>query len=294
MTRSRQAMLAAARELLLTEGPAAVTHQRVARQAGVGRATAYRHWPRVDELLLDAMAQVDLPFFREPVTPVRPWLRRELRVAADEMALPPVAAVALAMMQGSAGGLPAEVRDRFTATTTGRIRAAIVLAAAEGELDAPVDPQDAVALLVGPILQRTCMQGGTVTDGLIDRIIDSIGTWHSLPADTGRNRIALPRWQRFSAPTGGLLRGEDVDGLDVRVLGQQVGGVLAEGGGDRAVQVGLPPVLAGERVENAVGGVAELERVPGDRAGLGKGQWLGLGQEGAEFLGLARLGFQDD
>ena len=130
------------------------------------------------ELLLDAMAQVDLPFFREPVTPVRPWLRRELRVAADEMALPPVAAVALAMMQSSARGLPAEVRDRFTATTTGRIGAALALAAAEGELDAPVDPQDAVALLVGPILQRTCMQAGTVSDGLIDRIIDSIGTWH--------------------------------------------------------------------------------------------------------------------
>lgn len=177
MARSRKAMLAAARELLLMEGPAAVTHQRVARQAGVGRATAYRHWPRVDQLLLDAMAQVDLPFFREPATPVRSWLRRELRAAADEMALPQVAAVALAMMQGSARSLPAEVRDRFTATTTGRIRAALALAAAEGELDAPADPQDAVALLVGPILQRTCMQAGTVSDGLIDRIIDSIGTW---------------------------------------------------------------------------------------------------------------------
>jgi hypothetical protein len=45
---------------------------------GVGRATVYRHWPGPDQLLLDAMAQVDLPFFREPVSPVRPWLRREL------------------------------------------------------------------------------------------------------------------------------------------------------------------------------------------------------------------------
>jgi AcrR family transcriptional regulator len=179
VARSRKAMLAAARELLLREGPAAVTHQRVARQAKVGRATVYRHWPRPELLLLDAMATVDLPFFREPVTPVRPWLRQQLRVAADEMALPQVAAVALAMMQGSAHGLPAAVRDRFVATTTDRINAALTLAAAEGELDAPVDPQDAVALLVGPILQRTCMQAGTVSDELLDRLIDSIGTWHS-------------------------------------------------------------------------------------------------------------------
>jgi AcrR family transcriptional regulator len=179
MVRSRTTMLAAARSLLLREGPAAVTHQRVARQAGVGRATVYRHWPRPELLLLDAMAGVDLPFFREPTTPVRPWLRQQLRVLADEMALPQVAAVALAMMQGSARSLPTEVRDRFTATATGRIRAALSLAAAEGELDAAVDPQDALALLVGPILQRTCMQAGTVSDELIDRLMDSIGTWHS-------------------------------------------------------------------------------------------------------------------
>jgi AcrR family transcriptional regulator len=178
MARSRTAMLAAARELLLREGPAAVTHQRVAQEAQVGRATAYRHWPRPDQLLLDAMAQVDIPFFREPVTPVRPWLRQQLRVAADEMALPAIAAIALAMMQGPAGSLPVTVRDRFTATVTGRIQAALTLAVAEGELGAPPDPHDAVALLVGPILHRTCMQGGTVSDELIDRLIDSIGTWH--------------------------------------------------------------------------------------------------------------------
>ena len=35
-----------------------------------------------------------------------------------------------------------------------------------------------MALLMGPILHRTCMQAGTVSDDLIDRLIDSIGTWH--------------------------------------------------------------------------------------------------------------------
>ena len=40
--RSREAILAAARHLLLHHGPAAVTHQRVAEQAGVGRATVSR------------------------------------------------------------------------------------------------------------------------------------------------------------------------------------------------------------------------------------------------------------
>jgi AcrR family transcriptional regulator len=57
-------MLVAARELLVGEGPGAVTHQRVAQEAGVGRATVYRHWPRPEQLLLDVMAGADLPHFK--------------------------------------------------------------------------------------------------------------------------------------------------------------------------------------------------------------------------------------
>jgi AcrR family transcriptional regulator len=180
MVRSRKAMLAAARALLLREGPAAVTHQRVAQQAKVGRATVYRHWPRPELLLLDAMASVgvDLPFFREPVTPVRPWLRQQLRVLADEMALPQVATVALTLMQASVRSPQTAVREGFIVTVTERLRAFLTLAATEGELDVAVDPQDAMALLVGPILQRTCWQVGTVSDDLIDRLMDSLGTWH--------------------------------------------------------------------------------------------------------------------
>jgi AcrR family transcriptional regulator len=176
--RSRKAMLDAARELLAREGPAAVTHQRVARQAGVGRATAYRHWPRPEQLMLDTMAGVDLPFFRDPVSPVRPWLRGQLRTFADEIALPAVAGVALAMMNSSGSSLPAEVRDRFSATADTGLRAAVTLAAAEGELTAPADPKDILALLSGPLIHRACIQGSTVSDELIDRVIDSIGTWH--------------------------------------------------------------------------------------------------------------------
>jgi hypothetical protein len=82
--------------------------------------------------------------------------------------------------------------------------------------------------------------------------------------------------------------------LDVRVLGQQARARLAERGGDRAVQVRLPPGLVAERVENTERGVAELEGLPGDSAGLSRSQRLGLGQEGGELVFLARLGLQDN
>ena len=98
----------------------------------MGRATAYRHWPRPEQLMLDTMAGVELPFFRDPVTPVRPWLRGQLRAFADEIVLPAVAGVALAMMNSSGSSLPAEVHERFSATADTGLRAAVALAVADG------------------------------------------------------------------------------------------------------------------------------------------------------------------
>jgi AcrR family transcriptional regulator len=180
--RSREAILTAARALLVRDGPPGVTHRRVAEQAGVGRATVYRHWPQPEQLLLEAMSGVDLPFFRDLVTPVRGWLRRQLRIVADEFAMPEVMAVAAIMLQGP-GGDPqmAERREAMIATVTDRLGIALTLAVTEGELENSGDPGDAVALLTGPILYRTSAQSGTVSDNLIEQLIESLGTWRPQP-----------------------------------------------------------------------------------------------------------------
>ncbi|GAA2523807.1 TetR family transcriptional regulator [Winogradskya humida] len=182
-TRSRQAILSAARELLLDQGPAGVTHQRVAQQAGVGRATVYRHWPQAEQLLLDVMDLAGLPFFAEPRVPLRAWFRRRLRELADELAMPEVAAVALTLMQGAVWDEQiARQRDQFVRTLTERIAAGLALATRSGETGGEAssragtvpDPHDAAAMLVGPILYRTALQGGSVPDAFIDRLVDNV------------------------------------------------------------------------------------------------------------------------
>ncbi|GAA2590077.1 TetR/AcrR family transcriptional regulator [Winogradskya consettensis] len=190
-TRSRQAILSAARELLLDQGPAGVTHQRVAQQAGVGRATVYRHWPQAEQLLLDVMDLAGLPFFAEPRVPLRAWFRRRLRELADELAMPEVAAVALTLMQGAVWDEQiARQRDQFVRTLTERIAAGLALATRSGETGGETggeggsttgsgtgstpDPHDAAAMLVGPILYRTALQGGSVPDAFIDRLVDQV------------------------------------------------------------------------------------------------------------------------
>lgn len=172
-------MLTAARELLVGEGPDAVTHQRVAQQAGVGRATVYRHWPRPEQLLLDVMSGADLPLFKNPETPVRPWLHRQLRQMADELAVPAVAAVALTLHQSAIWDPQiAHQRDESIKTITERIHTAVRSAAANGEIETDLAPADLSAMLIGPIVYRTTMQMGVVSDDFIDRLIDSVGTWH--------------------------------------------------------------------------------------------------------------------
>ena len=177
--RSREAMLVAARELLVSEGPGAVTHQRVAQQAGVGRATVYRHWPRSEQLLLDVMSGADLPFFKNPESPIRPWLGRQLRQLADELSVPAVAAVALTLHQSAIWDPQiAHQRDESVKTISERIFTAIRSATASGEVETDVEPADLSAMLVGPIVYHTIMQMGAVSDDLIDRLLDSVGTWH--------------------------------------------------------------------------------------------------------------------
>src|SRR5258708_15328666 len=127
--RSREAILAAAFDLLAREGPGAITHQRVAQQAGVGRATVYRHWAAPEDLLRDVLFSAGLPFFATPALPLRPWLHAELRQLADELALPAGASLAIALMgqtrPGGAGARP----HRHITTITAPLAAPLPLAA---------------------------------------------------------------------------------------------------------------------------------------------------------------------
>ena len=171
-------MLVAARQLLAEEGPGAVTHQRVAAEAGVGRATVYRHWPRPEQLLTDVMSGVDLPLFKDPEAPVRGWLHRQLRQMAEDLSGAAVAAFSLTLMQTAIWDAQiAHQRDESLRTITERLAAGIQTAIDGGELEAAAVPDDLSAMLVGPIIYRATMQRGVVSDELITRLVDSVGTW---------------------------------------------------------------------------------------------------------------------
>ncbi len=175
--RSRTAALDAARALLQEEGPAAVTHQRVAARAGVGRATVYRHWPGPEALLHEAMEQVRLPFFADYDGGLHEWLWRELRRLADELALPAVRQVTTTLLQNAQWDPAARAQfDRWVGTTAQRLHAAITQAVDRGEIAGPVgtEPSDVAARLLGPLVFRAVLQGGTVDDALLEQVLASV------------------------------------------------------------------------------------------------------------------------
>ena len=176
--RSREAILNAARGLLLESGPTAVTHVQVAERAGVGRATVYRHWPRAESLLIEAMATVPMPFLDKPTTPTREWLRRELTAIARQLELDDVRAVSTTLANTALWDENMDARRaRFAAILTDRLAAALDDARARGEITLALTGRDAAAMTIGPMYYRGTIERAPIDSALIEAAISALGTW---------------------------------------------------------------------------------------------------------------------
>lgn len=176
--RSRAAIVDAARALLLEHGPGALTHARVADEAGIARATVYRHWPRTDQLLAEAMATVPMPFFREPTAPTREWLVRELTALARELDHHDVRVVATTL---AGAALWEDGMDRrrqgFADLLASRLADALEAARSRGEVVLHTAPRHAAALVIGPLYYLATIERGTADDDVITAAVDAVGRW---------------------------------------------------------------------------------------------------------------------
>jgi len=119
---------------------------------------------------------------------VRPWLHGELRRLADELALPAVASLAMALMEQTRPGGAGTGPHRHVTTITERLAAAFALAVDAGELDTAPDAALAAAHLIGPLVYRTTLQATEIPDSLLTEVIDSVAHWRA--PDPARSRPA--------------------------------------------------------------------------------------------------------
>jgi len=148
--RNRERVLEAAKAVFSQGGPEA-SLEAVARHAGVGIGTLYRHFP-TREALYEAVYRREVEQLAElakhlveteiaPIEALRSWLRAGVEFIATKKGM----AAALAMAAHGSSELVAYSLDRLT-RAVGKL---LQRAAAAGEIRADIDPEDLLRALVG-------------------------------------------------------------------------------------------------------------------------------------------------
>lgn len=87
ITKTRQKVLDAGAVVLFTDGWSEVTHLRLAKETGVARGTIYRHWPTIDDLIVEIFESCDpAPYAAERTGELRVDLIAELTLLSENLA----------------------------------------------------------------------------------------------------------------------------------------------------------------------------------------------------------------
>ncbi|MVU78103.1 TetR family transcriptional regulator [Nocardia sp. ET3-3] len=145
---TEEIVLTAALELILTEGAAALTPQRLHGITGVARTTIYRHWPTPRDFLAALIAVAPHPS-PEPTGDAVADLHAEVDSLCDRLRDKPVAAFLRALVTASAADPAcAELRHRYVADLLAPFHAA-VRAAGVGEA---TSIEETAMAIVAPLL----------------------------------------------------------------------------------------------------------------------------------------------
>ncbi|MFI6872382.1 TetR/AcrR family transcriptional regulator [Streptomyces sp. NPDC050400] len=163
--------------------------ERIARTAGVGKATIYRRWAGKEELFVDVVASIEEPDPELPGTSMRDDLVRLLE-HMRRRGLNMRNSALLHNVIGQMKTLPKLWEAYHEVVVEPRRRAmADVLrrGVAEGELPADTDIEFAADLFTGPMLLRTVMRpDAPLADGLSERVVDTVLTALKPQAPTAR------------------------------------------------------------------------------------------------------------
>ena len=152
--------LVEAAKAAFTAGPGPVTLEQIARAAGVGIGTLYRHFP-TREALVEAVYRKELAALcasagellaaLPPEQALRAWMDR----FADYVTAKREMAEAITAVFASGAVTVSQARGELTAAVRGIVEAGV----ADGTLRAEVRPEDIVAMIVG-IFTSTSIAGG--------------------------------------------------------------------------------------------------------------------------------------
>ncbi|MFB7089761.1 TetR/AcrR family transcriptional regulator [Streptomyces sp. NPDC056296] len=202
--RSRQAILAATRALVVEEAYEKVTVEAIATRAGVGKQTIYRRWPSksavVFAALLDLSADADGQSVALPDTgDVEADLKLVLRATAQEFADPSFDRLIRALNTeiSNDAALAAEYHEKLARPLDEAKKARLRSAQEAGQLAADADLDLALEVLYAPLFQRWLHRSGPLTaayaDSLVDATLRAFGPPAGGPRRSRPDAVSSPR-----------------------------------------------------------------------------------------------------
>lgn len=176
--RSRAKILEAVRSILFTEGPEAVTHQHVADEAGVGRATVYRHWGSADDMVYALLDEnpfrlLDAP----PDAPLEARLAGWLTWVTELLSDPQRRAVILHVLSRTDSDARANrLRVKRISELVTHLDTAIGETGCWQQLS-PARKIDGVTLLVGPLIMRVLLLSAPPPRAAVDEVVGRFLAW---------------------------------------------------------------------------------------------------------------------
>lgn len=86
VTKTRRKVLDAGAVVLFTDGWSEVTHMRLAKETSVARGTIYRHWPTIDDLIVEIFESCDpAPYAAEQTGELRADIIAELTLLSENL-----------------------------------------------------------------------------------------------------------------------------------------------------------------------------------------------------------------
>jgi len=175
VARTHEAVMEAARVLLLEGGPGALTVDGVVARSGVAKSTVYRHWATRDELVLDVLSSC-APNIEPPDEgasfdqALRRLVGQFVAAMADEawnQVLP-----ALLLLKTEVGGM-ADLEHKVFDEQSSAAAQVLRLGVDEGVLAPEVldDVDRAVTLLAGPILMAGLSNLVALDEVLVEQVV---------------------------------------------------------------------------------------------------------------------------
>ncbi len=176
--RSRAKILDAVREILFAEGAEAVTHQRVAEVAGVGRATVYRHWKSSDDMVYALLDENPFQLLTaEPDAPVEERLLTWLEWVTTLLADPQRRSVILHVLSRSASDDRAnQLRANRIAELMSHLDTALGDTHGWNRLPS-IRKADGIMLLAGPLFMQVAFFGTAPSPERIEEVTERFLDW---------------------------------------------------------------------------------------------------------------------